>query len=62
MLDGKRDNKSDNRLIRYLIALPNGVDVTNHNVMKVYELILISKILILPSSFASSSSFRIIYR
>ena len=40
MLDGKRDNKSDNRLIRYLIALPNGVDVTNHNVPKEYSEVL----------------------
>ena len=32
----KSENETDNRLIRYLIVLPNGVDVTNHKVLKEY--------------------------
>ena len=36
----KRENETDNRLIRYLIALPNGVDVTNHIVLKEYSEVL----------------------
>ena len=36
----KRENESDHRLIRYLISLPTGTDITNTEVLKAYAEVL----------------------